>query len=70
MSEKRKVLFKGFIGSTSKREDEFSQKGVFLGWGIDYEIYDNLPLHSTVAIIEKEDGEVRLIGVDFIKFIG
>jgi len=65
----RKVLFKGFIAGSSKRESEFSQNGVFLGWGIDYETYNNLHLHLTVAIIEKEDGTVVLVGVDAIKFI-
>ena len=69
MSEKRNILFKGFIGSTAKKEDDFSQKGIFLGWGIDYEIWNDLPLHSTVAIVEKEDGTIRFVGVDAIKFI-
>jgi hypothetical protein len=41
---------------------------VFLGWGCDYEEFDNGPGNYTAAILMTPDGQIRLIHARLVSF--
>lgn len=46
-------------------------QGVFLGWGVDHELYDYHPATTgtfTVAIVEDDNGDVQLFHPRLIRF--
>lgn len=43
--------------------------GTFLAWGIDYEEFSSSdPMQITVAVVERDNGEVNLVRTDLIQF--
>lgn len=43
--------------------------GLFHGWGLDYEEFESGAGNYSIAIVEKENGEVIKVQVDDIKFL-
>lgn len=41
----------------------------FIKWGVDFQEFENGPVNFTCAIIELDDGEIKMIRADMIKFI-
>ena len=44
-------------------------RGVFLGWGADFEEFEAGPGNYTVAIVEGRDGYVELVNPRLIRFL-
>ena len=56
----------GFIYPHEKESDYL---GWFHEWGIEHEEYENGPGMYTVAIIEKDDGSIKTVIPDLIRFV-
>jgi len=67
----RECKGKYYITSTQKLTGHYEEfeKGMFLGFGIDYEEFESGPAQYTTAIVELKDGKVVTTSPEFIQFI-
>lgn len=66
----RKCKYKDYISGPCGNEWYWVDgEAIFLQFGVDYEIYEQGIGNYTTAIIETEDGAVKIVPVDKIKFI-
>jgi hypothetical protein len=72
MSEKRRVQvmkYEEWDPAIRARPKGFDYVGTFHGWGVDYEEFETEPGNYTVAIVEKDNGEVVLVHASLIRFM-
>ena len=66
---KVKIMAKEYKKTTRKMENVSEVDGLFHCWGKSFLEFESGPANFTVAIVEMEDGTVRMVDVDNIKFI-
>lgn len=65
----RDILYKNYIPGTLKLEKDYTQKGKFHQWGINFEEFENGAASYTVALVELEDGVIVEVEPSRIKFV-
>ncbi len=71
--EKRRVIFWEY--ARNNKEDDVKwirgdeQHGVFHQFGVDFSVIDTNPAHYSTAIIECENGQLKNVPVEDVKFV-